>query len=295
MQNDQVVRANIEVHTRLADSYEATEPHFRPENIANVEARLVDVLKRVGMGALPGSATQSLAEGPSRLLDLGCGTGFMLRIAKPYMQEIHGVDVTTAMLEKVDTSGPATITLFEADSGKFQPEPGTYDVVTAYSFLHHLYDVAPTFRTAATALRPGGIFYADLEPNYYFWQAIHELDPQASYDPIVAREIAQVVSKEAEMQREWGIDPQVFFEAEYGKSTSHGFRAAELESQLLTAGFSRVEVFFQWFLGQASLINDDQYERETRFGHARAMDRILQRVLPLSCPLYKYLGFYATK
>jgi SAM-dependent methyltransferase len=295
MQSERVVRANVEVHTRLAAVYEATEPHFRPENVANVETRLLGVLNRAGIGGAAGGPARGLAERPGRLLDLGCGTGFMIRIAKPHVREIHGVDVTAAMLEKVDQSGPAIIKLFEQDSGTFQPEPATYDVVTAYSFLHHLYDVVPTFRTAATALRPGGIFYADLEPNYYFWQAIHELDPQASYDPIVAREIDQVVSKDAEMQREWGIDPQVFFEAEYGKSTSRGFRAAELESQLLTAGFSRVEIFFQWFLGQASLINDDQYEREARLGHARAMDLILQRVLPLSRPLYKYLGFYATK
>ena len=38
-----------------------------------------------------------------------------------------------------------------------------------------------------------------------------------------------------------------------------------------------------------------QTTSEARFAHARAMDRILQRVLPLSRPLYKYLGFYATK
>ena len=27
-----VVQANIEVHTRMADSYNRNEPHFRPEN-----------------------------------------------------------------------------------------------------------------------------------------------------------------------------------------------------------------------------------------------------------------------
>ena len=144
---DQVVQANVDLHSKLAADYNTNEPHFRPENVAKVEAKLRTVVDETRA---------------ARMLDLGCGTGFMIDIAKPFVAEIHGVDATPAMLEHVDRSGPAAITLHEGDTGSFPVDEGSFDVVTAYSFLHHLYDVRPTLATAAKALRPGGRFYADL-------------------------------------------------------------------------------------------------------------------------------------
>src|SRR5262245_35037461 len=142
-----VIEANIAVHGRMAAEYNKYEPHFRPENVAKVGA----ILARL--------ADQTRAK---KLLDLGCGTGFIIEIAKTLVQEIHGVDVTQLMLDRVDRSGPARITLWCADTGDFDREPGTFDLVTSYSFLHHLYDIQPSLRTAYRALRPGGMYYADL-------------------------------------------------------------------------------------------------------------------------------------
>src|SRR5271166_6612239 len=84
-----VIQANIEVHTRLAATYEQTEPHFRPENRAKVRRVLEELRGRCGGG---------------KLLDLGCGTGFMIGLAHDLFAEVHGVDVTPAMLARVDTS-----------------------------------------------------------------------------------------------------------------------------------------------------------------------------------------------
>src|SRR5688572_19404058 len=85
----EVIRANIDVHSRMADSYNTAEPHFRPENQAKVRKLLEDLRRR---------------SGNNRLLDLGCGTGFILGLAKDLFEELHGVDVTQAMLDKVDRS-----------------------------------------------------------------------------------------------------------------------------------------------------------------------------------------------
>ena len=187
----QVADANVELHTKLAASYNSCEPHFRAENVAKVEARLVSALD---------------AGGRARLLDLGCGTGFMIDIAKRHVEEIHGVDITPAMIERVDRSGGALIELHLADTGRFEPEPGSFDVVTAYSFLHHLADVEPTLRTAARALHAGGVFYADLEPNSEFWSAIGALERGGEYDPILSREIEMVTFKDEDIERQFGVD-----------------------------------------------------------------------------------------
>ncbi len=62
-----VIRANQELHTVLAGSYDANEPHFRPENIAHVEGRLKELFADTSA---------------KRMVDLGCGTGFVINIAK---------------------------------------------------------------------------------------------------------------------------------------------------------------------------------------------------------------------
>lgn len=277
---DEVLRANIALHSRLADDYARCEPHFRPENVRRVEAILVDLVRRAG---------------GERLLDLGCGTGFMIEIAKPHVRHVTGVDVTQAMLDKVDRSGPATIELLNCDTASVELEPAAYDVVTAYSFLHHLYDVRPTLATAFRALRAGGSFYADLDPNFYFWSEIHALDREGSYDPIVRREIEMVAFKDEDIERSFGVDREVFNKAEYGKNIAGGFREEDLVRLLRDAGFRAVELRYSWFLGQGALINDADMREDERFRHAEVMEGMLRRALPVSRSLFKYLGFVATK
>jgi ubiquinone/menaquinone biosynthesis C-methylase UbiE len=276
-----VLEANIAVHTKLASFYERTEPHFRAENVAVVDAHIRAAAERTGA---------------KRLLDLGCGTGFVIDIAKRHVPFIVGVDVTRAMLDRVDTSGPAAIELVEHDTGTLRVWPGAFDVVTAYSFLHHLYDVRPTFATASRALRKGGIFYADLDPNRSFWDAIARLDGDAAHDPIVRREIDAVLHIDDTMHKEHGIPGHVFNDAEYGKNIAGGFREESLRRGLLAAGFSSVRFHYYWFLGQAFVVNDPaRPSRDERLERAREMDAVLQRVLPLSRSLYKYIGFVAEK
>jgi ubiquinone/menaquinone biosynthesis C-methylase UbiE len=277
----EVIDANIALHTRMAGDYRTCEPHFRPENRAKVKARLAALV----------AETKA-----RRMLDLGCGTGFLIDLARDLVPEIHGVDVTPAMLEKVDRSGPAKVEVFLHDAGAFPAQEGAYDLVTAYSFLHHLYDPAPVCRTAFRALREGGRFYADLEPNFYFREAIGRLERHGAYDGMVRREIEMTTYKDEDIERQFGVDRAVFRDAEYGKSVEGGFREESIRALLTDVGFRRVDVFHHWFLGQAVLIHDASLgTQEERFRHAAVMDGLLQRAMPLSRPLFKYLGLVAEK
>jgi len=275
-----VITANQKLHTVLASAYNETEPHFKPENIAHVDRQLRKVF----------GATKA-----RRLLDLGCGTGFIINIAKKYVKEIDGVDVTEAMLTRVDRSGDVVLRLHIADSGSFSVTEGSYDVVTAYSFLHHLYDIEPTLRNAAKALRPGGKFYADLEPNFYFWRAISDLNPNGQYDSVVKREIESVVEKDSEIQKRFRVDKDTFNQAEYGKAFLGGFAHERLTEQLIAAGFKDVEIFYYWFLGQADLVNDSRRPRAEQVAMAEVFAETLIRGLPLTRQLFKYMGFVASR
>lgn len=275
----EVIEANIAVHSHIASVYATTEPHYRPENLAIVDA----IVKRL--------AQQTSAKAA---LDLGCGTGFMVNLLKPYVGRIVGVDVTRAMLDQMDTTGPAKIELHQHDTGSFPVEAGAFDLVTAYSFLHHLYDVGPTLATAAKALRKGGRFYADLDPNFYFWDAITKLEG-GTYDPLVMREIAAVAHKDEQMNHEFGLPSSLVNDAEYGKNIAGGFKEDELRKRLLEAGFSEVHFTYYWYLGQALVVNDESRPRERRLEDAALVDAVLQKVMPMSRHLYKYLGFVAIK
>jgi ubiquinone/menaquinone biosynthesis C-methylase UbiE len=275
-----VIEANIAVHSKLAAQYQQCEPHFRPENVGKVERRLVELVKETRA---------------QKMLDLGCGTGFMINIARPHLRHIIGVDVTAAMLERVDKSGPAKIEVVNHDTGTYPLERGTFQLVTAYSFLHHLAELLPTFRTASRALAPGGKFYADLDPNFYFWEGIYRLKRHGNYHPLVQREIEAVTFKDEEIEAKFGVSREVFNHAEFGKDMAGGFKEETLREQLKEAGFGRVDVHYHWFLGEGFLINSGAASREELFGQAAVVNDALQRALPVSRNMFKYLGFVATK
>lgn len=274
------IDANIAVHSKLAAHYQSSEPHFRPENIAKVETQLARL------------ARETEAE---RLLDLGCGTGFIIQIAKKYVRRITGVDVTQAMLDRVDRNGSALIELVNHDTGTYSPPAGEFQLVTAYSFLHHLAELRPTFHTANRALKPGGKFYADLDPNYYFWRCIDDLDRGGGYHPLVRREIEAVCYKDEEIEAKFGVSRETFNHAEFGKDIVGGFREEVLRSQLFEAGFESVEFHYHWFLGESFLINSPGRPREVLCHEASLIDAALQRALPVSRNLFKYIGFVASK
>lgn len=275
-----VLAANVELSAQLAGSYNESEPHYRPENVARVTTKLEEVIA---------------ATGAERLLDLGCGTGFMIDIARSRVARIHGVDASPEMIGRVDLEdGTAEVTVEVGDTGSIQIEDSSYDIVTAYSFLHHLYDVAPTLETAARALRPGGQLYVDLEPNRHFWDAIGNLDRDGEHDPIIEREIAMVADHEG-VALGVGVDAETFNLAEWGKTERGGLGEEEMAAALAAVGFSSQRFFFEWFVGQGQLINDPDRDRVQALADADVVSELLRRAQPLSRPLFKYMGFVATR
>lgn len=274
-----VMAANVAVHGKIAAEYNKNEPQFRPENLARVDKVLSGLVARVGA---------------KRLLDLGCGTGFVIDLVRSKVEEIQGVDVTQAMLDQVDRSGPAKITLTCGDAATYAPGPTPFDMVTSYSVLHHLYDIEPTLRTAYKALKPGGVYYTDLEPNRAFWRALTPLSPDDPLlHPLVKAEVMKILDHE--VATEIGVDRETLDLAEYGKNIRGGFDEAELRAMLARVGFSKVEVTYHWFVGQGAIINAPGTDKATQLALAEQMDQALHRALPLSTALYKYLGFVATK
>ncbi len=277
---NEAIEANIIVHSAMANDYNTIEPHFRPESIKRVEEIIQNINDKVPI---------------EKALDLGCGTGFMINILKKYANEIVGVDVTQAMMDKVDKDGNARIELINSDTGSVNLPKNHFDLATAYTFLDHLYDMKPTITNTFNSLKLGGIFYADLSPNFYFWDAIKKLDNAKDYDQILRREINAVFKKDEEIEQQFGVKKETFTAAEHQKHEKGGLVEEELHNLLSEAGFSKIEFIYHWFIGQAQLINDEAVNREIRFEQADVMHKYLTKSLPISRSLFKYVGFIATK
>ena len=63
---DEVLKANIAVHRTLASVYEETEPHFRPENVGVVDARLAAVVAETGGGRMLEATDPAVTVSPVR-------------------------------------------------------------------------------------------------------------------------------------------------------------------------------------------------------------------------------------
>ncbi len=269
-----VVAANIEIHTALAGRYNEDEPHFRPENQRKVKSRL-----------------QALADrAPSRtLLDVGCGTGFIIGLAADVFEAIDGVDITPAMLARVDTS-KGNITLHEARAEALPFEDGTFGAASAYSFLDHLEDYSRVLGEVARALQPGGVFYVDLVPNRGYWRALAGLraDQLDGASNFIQREHRMVTANDKDVEEKYGVSAETFRVMEPVKERG-GLDIEEFRNAALSAGFSDVEVHFDWFLGQAHIMHDHS------FHEADLIDSYLQDALPATQHLFKYVWFVMTK
>lgn len=268
MDKQGIREANIRFYTLLGDSY-AKEPHYKPENIKRVRR----ILKRI----------QEETQG-DHLLDMGCGTGFIIDIARKYFKVIRGVDITPAMLSKVNITGH-DIEVSDCPSDRTSFADDYFDVCTVYSVLHHLDGVEGTFKEAYRVLKAGGILYTDLDPNYYFWEALRGL-PSGKYSSIIDREIKSVAGDVFEIEN---MDKELLMLAAPLKYTQGGFKEEYLKSAVIEAGFSKCSIEYNWFLGEGSITHGDAQNSAKHFRE------YMQNILPLSRPLFKYLSIVAVK
>jgi len=267
-------QANRIVHSRLADVYDKTEPHFRPENQSKVKSKIIRLREIAGGG---------------RLLDIGCGTGFMINLALGTFDDIYGVDITPEMMQHIDCSrGNITLHLASAESLPFAED--TFDAITAYSFIDHVADVDAVLREAARVLKPGGAALIDLAPNRLFWETLRQLDPSdvERAGAILAREFRMVTQNAKDIESAYGIDAATFEAAEPGKIRG-GIDWREMQNAALHAGFSTCATQFEWFLGQGTIMHGKSVAT------ADSIDGYLRDVIPVVRHLYKYLSFHLIK
>ncbi|WP_156023364.1 methyltransferase domain-containing protein [Terracoccus sp. 273MFTsu3.1] len=95
--------------------------------------------------------------------DLGCGTGLVGALVRPWARTLAGCDLSLNMLRLAQARGCYDV-LQRAELGAFlRAEPTAYDLVVGADTLCYLGDLGPTTTAAARALRPGGVLVVTVE------------------------------------------------------------------------------------------------------------------------------------
>jgi SAM-dependent methyltransferase len=94
-----------------------------------------------------------------RVLDVGCGNGYVLAQYARHGAEVHGIDLTETALSlsrrRFELAGLSGT--FQRTDGDTIPYPdATFDIVCSMGVLHHIEDPRPMLAEMRRVLRPGG-------------------------------------------------------------------------------------------------------------------------------------------
>lgn len=111
-----------------------------------------------------------------RLLDIGCGTGFVPGLAARHLAGgdlLVGIDQSAGMLARARAklAGAERCQLMRADAAHLHFAAASFDLVTVNSFLHHVFDERAVLREIDRVLRPGGYLVLAHEPNRAFFRS----------------------------------------------------------------------------------------------------------------------------
>jgi ubiquinone/menaquinone biosynthesis C-methylase UbiE len=158
-----VLKVNEVFHDVEGSAYAGVHPE-----IFEGEAARWDEIARTEVASRPS---------PRRLLDVGCGTGFVAERVAPVLTSddvFVCADLSQSMLDtcrKMVANGrfAARFEFTKLDGHTLGQPDRSCDVVTMNSVLHHLPDPGATLREIGRVLKPGGCLVVAHEPNRRFY------------------------------------------------------------------------------------------------------------------------------
>ena len=89
-----------------------------------------------------------------RLLDIGCGTGLFLALARDSGFDVEGIEISERLSKLAQSHYGVPVTCGEFSSITLRE--AVYDVITMWDLLEHVVDPVAVIRRCRALLRPGG-------------------------------------------------------------------------------------------------------------------------------------------
>ncbi len=96
------------------------------------------------------------------ILDIGCGIGSFLSVAKERGWDVFGTEISKRAIEILREKG---VEVYQGRMDKLQFENSKFDIITSFEVIEHLNTPNNEVRSIYNALRDGGLFYLTT-PNY---------------------------------------------------------------------------------------------------------------------------------
>jgi 2-polyprenyl-6-hydroxyphenyl methylase/3-demethylubiquinone-9 3-methyltransferase len=145
------VSVNNEVYNRLGDRWYSAEDD--PIALLRAESRLRNPW-------IARELAQLVGEGPARVLDVGCGGGFLSNYLAALGHHVTGIDASPdalAIARRYDTT--ALVSYRVANALELPFAAASFDAVCAMDFLEHVEDPDRVIAEAARVLKPSGMFF----------------------------------------------------------------------------------------------------------------------------------------
>jgi len=230
---DKVTMANVLFHDSTCETYESD---LSTEGIDTYycQNRIQKVLEFI--------ASQS---GDKFYVDIGCGTGNVLKHGVNIFEKSVGIDVSFGMLTKAMHKG-----FFVAKGNAFQLPiaDNTLNAISGFSFLHHLYDQTPFFFECIRVLKPGGYLYTDFDQNREAMLILERSKISVFLKNMYAmlrRISAQLYPGKKVMHHSKEFEKIVHL-AEYHVYQEKGILEEDLRNRLLEAGFTKCRIIKHW-------------------------------------------------
>src|SRR5215475_12172558 len=154
-----------------------------------------------------------------RILDLGCSSGAFLESLKGQGWELHGIEMSEAVAKRAEARTGGQVFVGDVLDAPFAPE--TFDVVTCFDVLEHVYQPREVLRKVVEWLKPGGVYYV-LVPNIdsgearlfrSYWYGLELPRHLSHFSPQSLRYAAQSVGLE-----------EIFIETHRNSALEHSLR-----------------------------------------------------------------------
>ncbi|MCK4223701.1 MAG: methyltransferase domain-containing protein [candidate division Zixibacteria bacterium] len=278
----EVREANIAYYDAVAEVYEDEVEQAIHQSDSN-QKRVDEIIKGLSEKTQKGL-----------FLDLGCGTGNVLKLGNKHFKRAIGVDISFNMLKGARQNN---LEVIQADTLSLPFKSSLFNTVSIFSVLHHLYDYLQIFKQINRVLKSDGYLYSDWDPtkqpviderkiSWWIYRIYRRLYRYLPPPLKLTEQTTEFDTRGGDIQKA-PIDflkmrpdlKEIRVKAEFHeqkKGAERGIDVDKLKGSLMKNGFSNIQPTFHW---HGKSINQLSLPLRRRFSFLKFQDYPVERFM----------------